>query len=197
MISGFNAILAACSIIKPMIKIFLTFQLLLLICQYIVSQGIESGLVFDLAVRYRFELWDGYNAKNYGDDGPDAIGKLNDKILLQRYITGISYSRDKINAAFHMQDSRAFGWSLSQKNYPDLYRSCEPGSENSYYMMNPQEEFFEIYDLFFEYRELLKNLSVKIGRQKIFYGDWRIFEQSQWGNTGRWTWDAIKISYKN
>jgi hypothetical protein len=62
--------------------------------------------------------------------------------------------------------------------------------------MNPQEEYFELYDMYFEYRELVKNLSVKIGRQKIYYGDFRIFEPSIWGNTGRWTWDAIKISYK-
>jgi hypothetical protein len=177
-------------------KIFLTSLLFLQLCQYIVSQDIDSGLVFDLTVRYRFELWDGFNSKNYGDDGPDAIGKLNDKFLLQRIIPGLIYNKGKISAAFHMQDSRAFGWSLSEKNYPDLYRSCEPGSETSYYMMNPQEEFFEIYDLYFEYRELIKNLSVKIGRQKIFYGDWKIFEMSQWGNTGRYTWDAIKVSYR-
>ena len=177
-------------------KFIYTFTFLLLHCQYAVSQDIDSGFVFDLSVRYRFEVWDGFNAKNYGDDSPDAIGKLNDKILLQRIIPGITYSSRKIKAAFHMQDSRAFGWSLSRKNYPDLYKSCDPGSENSYYVMNPQEEYFEIYDLYFEYKEFLKNLSVKMGRQKIFYGDWRIFEQSVWANTGRWTWDAIKISYR-
>ena len=177
-------------------KIILIFQLLSLLCQYIVSQDIDSGLIFDLTVRYRFELWDGFNAKNYGDDSPDAIGKLNDKVLLQKIIPGIIYSNRKIIAAFHMQDSRAFGWSLRQKNYPDLFKKCDPGSDNSYYIMNPQEEYFEIYDLYFEYKELLKNLSVKAGRQKIYYGDWRIFEQSIWGNTGRWTWDAIKISYR-
>ncbi len=177
-------------------KFIALLSFLSLICQYAVSQDIDSGLVFDLTVRYRFELWDGYNAKNYGDDSPDAIGKLNDKLLLQRIIPGVTYSRGKINAAFHMQDSRAFGWSLNRKNYPELYRTCDPWSENSFYVMNPQEEYFEIYDLYFEYRELLKNLSVKIGRQKIFYGDWRIFEMSQWGNTGRYTWDAIKVSYR-
>ena len=62
--------------------------------------------------------------------------------------------------------------------------------------MNPQEEFFEIYDLYFEYRNLFKNVTVKTGRQKIFYGDSRIFGPGDWGNTGRWTWDAIKFSYK-
>ena len=170
--------------------------LLLLLCQPAVTQDSDSFFKFDLLVRYRFELWDGFNAKNYGDDSPDAIGNLNDKFLLQRIIPGVIYRKGKINAEFHMQDSRAFGWSLSRKNYPDLYKIGNPLSEHSFYVMNPQEEYFEIYDLFVEYRELLKNLSVKIGRQKIFYGDWRIFEMSQWGNTGRYTWDAIKVSYR-
>ena len=62
--------------------------------------------------------------------------------------------------------------------------------------MNPQEEYFEIYDLYLEYKNLFKNITVKAGRQKIFYGDYRIFGPGDWGNTGRWTWDAIKISYK-
>ena len=62
--------------------------------------------------------------------------------------------------------------------------------------MNPNEEFFEIYDAYVEYDQLLKDLSVKLGRQKIFYGDSRIFGPGEWGNTGRWTWDALKVSYK-
>jgi hypothetical protein len=62
--------------------------------------------------------------------------------------------------------------------------------------MNPNEEFFEIYDAYVEYNQLLKDLSVKLGRQKIFYGDSRIFGPGEWGNTGRWTWDALKVSYK-
>ena len=177
-------------------KIFIALQFLLIVNQYAVSQTIDSGLVFDLSVRYRFELFDGFNAKNYGDDSPDAIGKLNDKILLQKIIPGITYTGKKITVAFHMQDSRAFGWSLSHNKYPDLFKSCNPASVNSYYIMDPQEEFFEIYDAFIEYRELLKNLSLKIGRQKIFYGDYRMIEPSLWGNTGRWTWDAVKLSYR-
>lgn len=151
---------------------------------------------FDLSVRYRFELWNGMNAKNYGDDRPEAIGSLNDKILLQRIIPGFTYSGEKITAGLHVQDSRAFGWSLRESRHPDLFKVRKTGTLSPYYIMNPQEEFFEIYDLFFEYRNLFKNITVKAGRQKIFYGDYRIFGPGDWGNTGRWTWDAVKISYK-
>ena len=169
---------------------------LILFVQTLYSQEDLKRLRFDLSVRYRFELWNGMNAKNYGDDSPGAIGNINDKILLQRIIPGITYKNKNLTAAFHLQDSRAFGWSLRNNEYPDLFNIRETGTESPFYTMNPQEEFFEIYDLYIEYKNLFKNMTIKAGRQKIFYGDSRILGPGDWGNTGRWTWDAIKISYK-
>jgi len=169
---------------------------LILFVQTLYSQEDLKRLRFDLSVRYRFELWNGMNAKNYGDDSPGAIGNINDKILLQRIIPGITYKNKNLTAAFHLQDSRAFGWSLRNNEYPDLFNIRETGTESPFYTMNPQEEFFEIYDLYIEYKNLFKNMTIKAGRQKIFYGDSRIFGPGDWGNTGRWTLDAIKISYK-
>jgi hypothetical protein len=161
------------------------------------AQSDNIKIKFDLSVRYRFELWNGMNAKNYGDDSPSAIGKLNDKILYQRLIAGLTLNTsEKLTIAFHMQDSRAFGWSLRNSIYPDLFKIRKAGTQAPYYTMNPNEEFFEIYDAYVEYDQLLKDLSVKLGRQKIFYGDSRIFGPGEWGNTGRWTWDALKVSYK-
>jgi hypothetical protein len=142
-----------------------------LLIQGITAQETDYGFKFDLSVRYRLELWDGMNAKNYGDDSGNELGELNDKVLLQRIIPGIIYSGPKINAAFHIQDSRAFGWSLGRKSYPELYNICQAEAMSPFYTMNPQEEYFEIYDLYLEYRELFKNVTLKVGRQKIFYGD--------------------------
>lgn len=177
-------------------RLIIPILFFILIKQVLYSQEDNQKLSFDLSVRYRFELWNGMNAKNYGDDSPDAIGSLNDKLLLQRIIPGITYKNKNLTAAFHLQDSRAFGWALRNKKYPDLFKIRKTGSESPFYTMNPQEEFFEIYDLYFEYKTLFKNVTVKAGRQKIFYGDYRIFGPGEWGNTGRWTWDAVKISYK-
>lgn len=171
---------------------------LLIICLFLIQATCgqdNSGFRFDMSVRYRFELWVGMNAKNYGDDGQGAIGSLNDLIIIQRVVPGVTYTGKKISVSFHLQDSRAFGWSVQNKHYPDLFKIRKTGTDSPYYTMNPQEEFFEIYDLFIEYRGLLKNITIKAGRQKIFYGDNRIFGPGDWGNTGRWTWDAIKISY--
>jgi len=98
---------------------------------------------------------------------PDAIGNLNDKVLLQRIIIGSTYTHsEKLRIAFHIQDSRAFGWSLQKDKYPDLYKICQTGTESTYYMMNPQEEYFEIYDLFVEYKQLLKNF--RLSRKQKF-----------------------------
>jgi hypothetical protein len=162
-----------------------------------IGQTDSAKMKFDLAIRYRFELWNGMNSKNYGDNSPAAIGKLNDKTLYQRVITGLTFKPyKKLTIAFHMQDSRAFGWSLRNSLYPDLFKIHKAGTQAPYYTMNPNEEFFEIYDVYVEYSQLLKDFTLKLGRQKLFYGDTRIFGPGDWGNTGRWTWDALKVSYK-
>jgi len=136
------------------------------------------------------------NAANYGDNSPDAIGSLHDNNLFQRVITGITYKPTKwLIFEFHMQDSRAFEWSLRNSSYPDLFKIGKTGTEYPFYIMNPNEAFFEIHDASIEYKNVLENLDIKFGRQKIFFGDHRIFGPGEWGNTGRWTWDALLLSY--
>ena len=90
------------------------FTIILLIgLRTVNAQSDNSKIKYDLSVRDRFELWNGMNAKNYGDDSPTGVGKLNDKILYQRIITGLTFKPiNKLTIAFHLQDSRAFGWSL-------------------------------------------------------------------------------------
>ncbi len=160
------------------------------------SEEEKSPLRFDLSMRYRMEAYNGFNAKNYGDNSPKRIGNLNDKLLLQRIIAGFTYEpNSKIQVVTHIQDSRAFGWSLRNSVYPDLFKVKDPNTEKPYYIMNPNEEFFELYDGFVDYKPN-QNLEIKWGRQKISYGDYRIFGPGEWGNTGRWNWDALKVSLK-
>ncbi len=153
----------------------------------------SSFLFFDFTIRERFELWDGMNIKNYGNLGENLEGNLNDRILFQRVIAGIKYEiNDKITISLHMQDSRAFGWSLKNSNYPNAFKIKIPDSNNIFYKMNPGEEFFEIYDAFVDYNDKSLGLLIKAGRQKISFGDFHICGPGEWGNTGRWTWDAVK-----
>lgn len=162
------------------------------------AQNDTDKVKFDLAIRERFELWHGMNAKNYGNSLPGAVGKLDDKMDLQRIVTGFTYT-PLLNweAGAHIQDSRAFGWSLRNSLYPNLFKVHAPGSLSPSYTMNPNEAFFQIYDAYVEYKQLFHRISIKAGRQKIAYGDYHLFGPGEWGNTGRWTWDALKISYQN
>lgn len=48
------------------------------------GQKDSSTIFFNASLRERFELWNGMNAKNYGD--PNGLGNLNDNILFQRVI---------------------------------------------------------------------------------------------------------------
>lgn len=140
-------------------------------------------------IRYRFELWDGLNQKNFGD--PNSFGKLKDKILLQRYIFGFeSKLAPKTTFTFAIQDSRAFGWSLNSNDF-------KIGNPTNYYVMNPQEEFFDFYAFYLSYDSIFENAKITFGRQKISFGDSRVFGPGEWGNTGRWTWDAIKLVWSN
>ena len=188
-----------CPVVIKKSKIIYILFLLAIINSVKLSAQIDSSKIeFNVRIRERFELWNGMNAKNYGDDSPNAIGSLNDKMLLQRVIAGINLRPISwLNISFHLQDSRAFGWSLRNAKYPDAFKVGAKNTKEPYYIMNPNEEFFEIHDLYLSLREALKNLTFTFGRQKIAYGDNRIFGPGDWGNTGRWTWDAFKISYKN
>jgi hypothetical protein len=138
------------------------------------------------------------NMKNYGDDGPGALGSLNDILLYQRIIAGVDYQPfGNLKFVFRIQDSRAFGWSLSHRFYPDLFKIRAIGTESPYYIMNPNEEYFEIGETYAEYTLHAVNLTIRAGRQNIKYGDSRIFAPADWINTGRWTWDAVKMSYRH
>lgn len=151
------------------------------------------NLYVDGSLRYRFEHWNNMNIKNYADDRPTALGKLDDNLLYQRLIIGLTAKHRKLSASLHVQDSRAFGWSLRNAKYPKLFQI---GDASGHYTMNPSEEFFEIYDANVEVRDILPHLDLKIGRQKISCADYRIFGPGDWGNTGRWNWDAVKLSYQ-
>ena len=156
----------------------------------------STGLRFDLIIRQRTEAWNGFNIQNYGDEGPDAVGGLYDRLLFQRIVAGVSYrSGGRFSAGLHIQDSRAFGWSIRQSQYPDLFKIKAPGTAEPYYIMNPGEEFLEIYDAYLQYASSDGSIVAKLGRQKISLGDYRVFGPGEWGNTGRWNWDALRVTY--
>lgn len=162
------------------------------------AQDRTPKLRFRFEIRQRFEAWNGMNMKNYGDDRTVATGSLNDRLLYQRITAGADYqASESLRFVFRIQDSRAFGWSLSHRHYPDLFKVRATGTESPYYTLNPNEEFFEIGETYAEYSVNRANLTIRVGRQNLIYGDSRVFASADWNNTGRWTWDAVKLSYRH
>jgi len=137
--------------------------------------------------RFRYEYQDNFNAQYYGDR--PKKGEANDGFLLGRFRFGFDYRpTQNIHLAVWMQHSEV--WDLALKE-EDFYKN------NFKREHNPYEDSFELYDTYVEIDEIFSQpLSIKLGRQVIAYGDMRIFGPGQWGNTGRWIWDAGKLSYK-
>ncbi len=158
---------------------------------------VKAGEIsFDGEIRERFETLDGMNKKTYGDHSIDAKGNVkggpDDRLLLQRIIAGFTYRQNEhITYHLHMYDARVRGWSLDEDNF--IKNKGTPDE----YTMDPDEEYFELHDANIEINDLFINgLSTQLGRQKIWYGDKRIFGPGGWGNSIGWLWDAVHFSYK-
>ncbi len=151
---------------------------------------------FDGEVRTRFESLDGLNAKAYGDSSLNykgqRTGKSHDNRMLSRIIAGITYSKNKkITYRLHMYDGRVWGWSLGRNNFiKNRYTEDQ-------YVMDTDEDYLELYDADIKINDIFtNNLSVILGRQRIYYGDHRIFGPGNWGNAIGWIWDAAHFTYK-
>lgn len=137
----------------------------------------------DAQIRLRFEHFNGMNEKFYGNEPKFGIKK--DSYLLSRVIVGIKHNfNENLMFRISMQDSRVFGWGFSDENWYNK----EFGMQN-----NPQKDTLELSQTYLEYK--YKKFKTILGRQKIAYGDFRVFGPGEWKNSGKWIWDAAKISY--
>jgi len=63
---------------------------------------------------------------------------------------------------------------------------------------SPYKNVFDVRQVYAEWEHIYGSpLGFKIGRQRISYADRRIFGPGEWGNVGRYTWDALIVSYDN
>jgi len=152
-----------------------------------IAQAEGKKLSFGANTRFRYEYQDNFNAKYYGDR--PKKGEVNDGFLLGRFRLGFDYHPTKnIHLALWMQHSEV--WDLALKE-EDFYKNTFKREHN------PYEDSCELYNTYVAIDKIFSQpLSVKVGRQVIAYGDMRVFGPGQWGNTGRWIWDAAKVSYK-
>jgi len=146
----------------------------------------EKKLFFGSSVRFRYEFQDNFNQKYYGDD--PLQGKAQNGFLLGRFRTGFDwYPTEKIHLALWGQYAACWDNALPGS----AFYSMSSGREN-----NPNKDYWELYTSFLEFKDLMDaGIGLKAGRQLLYYGDKRVFGPGQWGNSGRYIWDAVKLSW--
>jgi len=139
-------------------------------------------------IRYRYEYQHNFNIKFYGEN--PTKGEGNDGFLLQRVRTGGRWSvAPNIHIAVGVQDARVFGSDFDS----DLFYS-----KNLDHKHNAYEDQLELYETYLEISdETAEHWAFKAGRQTLVYGNSRIFGPGSWGNSGRYQWDALKLSLKH
>ena len=134
--------------------------------------------------RLRYESLHNFNFLGYGNSVP--VGKKSDDILLGRLRIGINYKfSERLRASLWGYQANAWDFSIPLKTFKNPIFGMED---------QPYEERLELYKAYIEVR-LLDKLRLKIGRQRLDYGDFRTFGLCNWTNTGPYLWDAIKLSY--
>jgi len=161
--------------------------LLLLLSYFLCGPNLSYGsnLSYDTEMRFRGEYFNNMNEQYYGD--APSKGQSEDSYLLSRIRVGVTYKvDDSLLFRASGQDSRAFGYGFTS----DDWYNKEFNQKN-----NPQKDYFELFETYI--KKDFSNIEFKIGRQKMAYGDNRIFGPGEWKNSGKWIWDAAKATYKN
>lgn len=132
-------------------------------------------LTFDFSgqARLRFEYDDGFGIKGYEPGG-------HDQLLLERIRFELSTRFwDRPRLFLQLQDAHAFFTKLRASDFPQS---------------NPIEDTLDIRQLFIEWLKIGGSpVGFRVGRQQISYGDQRVFGPGNWGNTGRFAWDAAML----
>lgn len=146
----------------------------------------QATLTFGMNMRFRYEYQNNFNQKFYGDN--PGRGSASDGFLLGRFRAGLDWRPTKnIHVSLWGQHADAWDCALPDSAfYHGDFRTTN----------HPNRDHWELYNAFIEFADLFDTgLSLKAGRQTIFYGDCRIFGPGEWGNTGRWIWDAVRLSW--
>lgn len=134
----------------------------------------KSELIISGTYRLRGEIQQNFNAKTYGELGKETF-------LLSRLRLNTEYRFAKRLKLFtEIQDSRVAGSSFTDADFQ---------GKN-----NPFHDPFDINKLYVSYKPI-DSLELIVGRQALNLGNRRVFGPGDWGNTGRYIWDAVNIRY--
>jgi hypothetical protein len=127
---------------------------------------------FEGTYRLRGERQDGFNLRSYGTGAGDDF-------LLSRLRLEVDWawsSRLRLHA--QAQDARTLGLSFSDQDFS--------GGNN------PFHDPLDVNQLYVDY-QFSRKARLIVGRQALSYGDRRVFGPGDWGNTGRYAWDALRL----
>jgi hypothetical protein len=151
------------------------------------ASAVQAGNTnLDIEVRERYEHQENFNDKFYGTN--PTKGSASDDYLLSRIRIGITHKfNDRLTGKISLQDARAFGMDLKGADWNN--------SEFGNIQDNPQHDPMELGETWLQFKAT-DELTLKAGRQAIFYGNNRVFGPGEWKNSGKWVWDAGKVSWK-
>ena len=139
-------------------------------------QNGKSELVISGTYRLRGEIQQNFNAKTYGTDGSEDF-------ILSRLRLDLEYRfANRLKLFTELQDSRVAGSTFSDADFQDKN--------------NPFHDPFDINKLYVSYKPI-DSLEIIAGRQALNIANRRVFGPGDWGNTGRYIWDAVNIRYAN
>lgn len=143
-----------------------------------------GDLYYDGQIRLRQETFHNANEKYYGTN--PTQGKSHNDYLLTRVKLGFVYEvDDTLLFKVSGQDARALGWGFES----DDWYNKEFNQKN-----NTQEDYLELHDSYVKKR--VGDFELQAGRQKLAFGDRRVFGPGEWKNSGKWIWDVVKLTYK-
>ncbi|MEW5692388.1 MAG: alginate export family protein [Candidatus Hydrogenedentota bacterium] len=127
------------------------------------------------SLRLRYQSQHNFNIKKYGQTCDDFFEE-----------------RFRLELNFKLGNNKRMFIQLQDAHVENLNFTVE----DFYPPYSPYENPFDLRQAFIEYQNIANTpLGIKLGRQTIFYGDNRIFGPGEWGNVGRYFWDAAKIIY--
>jgi len=140
-----------------------------------VKNRTAGPVTFDFGgqVRFRYEHDDGFSIKGYEPGS-------HDQLLLERVRLDLSarfWNRPRL--FLQLQDAHPFLTRFGDEDFPTS---------------SPIEDTLDIRQLYVEWLRIGgSSVGFRVGRQQISYGDQRVFGPGNWGNTGRFAWDAAML----
>jgi hypothetical protein len=140
-------------------------------------KNVKAGpLTFDFSgqARLRYEYDDGFSVKGFGPG-------THDQLLLTRLrpeLGIVFWDRPKL--FLQLQDAHVLLTRLGEADFPQSNPLQGPPSD--------------IRQLYVQWLNIGGSVfGFRVGRQQISYGDQRVFGPGNWGNTGRFSWDAAML----